>query len=444
MLGDRSEVLGRVDSVISSEDAGNLIYSRGTISLDTNAALGKSEKSCAIVASPVPGHPSFRLLRFYVDDRTSAERNLVRQRNVDFLSSRVAHEINNPLTWVLFTVDELSAELASGAPNVQDMRMLLNDAKTGVQRVTHIIRDVRQLAHTANETQVQGDVAEAIGLAMRIGRHTLPRGIQVTTEVAPGLPPIGMSTSALGQVILNLLVNAGDALDESGRRDGQVDVVVFYREGRVTVRVSDNGPGVPRALVARIFDAHFTTKAPGKGTGLGLPMVRDLVSKAGGTVALESSDRGAVFTLTLPSIVAPSVAAPEGNRPLLLAIDDDEAILRVWQAMLNPHFDVVTARNGSEATQQVQSGLRPDLVLCDVHLPDTCGPDLVRELAEVSREFHPRTVFVTASLTEALQQQVSSLGHRILSKNDKLTDFFDAVDCSSSTSIRASGSTLTR
>jgi len=220
-----------------------------------------------------------------------------------------------------------------------------------------------------------------------------------------GLPAVHGSEARLGQVFLNLLVNAAHAIPE-GRAD-QHEVRVHARvaePGMVMIEVRDTGMGIEPALLERIFDPFFTTKSPSMGTGLGLAICHRIVSGLGGRIEVESEPtRGSVFRVWLPaSDVAPE-SSPLPEQPLgarrgrgrVLLIDDDEQLLSAMALMLRDDNEVHTMTSARAALVRLREGERYDAVFCDLIMPDMSGMEFHARLLEVLPELAERVIFMT-------------------------------------------------
>jgi signal transduction histidine kinase len=228
--------------------------------------------------------------------RAQAERLAV----VGRLAAGVAHEINNPLSFVKANVQYVSDELSRGAALPQEAREALGEALQGIERISQIVGDMRGLAREAQEPGLPFHAGEALEEAFRLASIRLG-AVRATWSAAPGLPPVRGSRRLLVQALVNLLANAAEAAEaapDAARR--WVSASAAAREGGVELRVEDGGPGLPPEVLDRLFEPFVSTKGP-KGTGLGLALVREQVSRCGGTV--EGANRpagGACFRVWLP------------------------------------------------------------------------------------------------------------------------------------------------
>jgi CheY-like chemotaxis protein len=212
------------------------------------------------------------------------------------------------------------------------------------------------------------------------------------------------SEARLGQVFLNLIVNAAQAIPEGQADQNEIRLVTRRGEGdHVVVEVIDTGPGISPDVLPRLFTPFFTTKPVGVGTGLGLSICRRLVSAIGGEITVETEvGKGTTFRVTLPATVATAPAArretadlPAPRRGRILVVDDEEAIGRSIRRLVGRDHDVTALTQATEALQLIGSGQRFDIILCDVMMPVMTGMDLYGELERVAPDQAARVVFLT-------------------------------------------------
>lgn len=258
--------------------------------------------------------------------REAAERRLEEQRLLSLRSDRlralgemaagIAHELNQPLVGVRGMAEHILIAMKRGwnmdEEKVRDKLSLIIEQ---ADRMAHIIEHVRLFSREAGKPEVQpvnvNDVASsAIGL---LGEQLRSRGIQLECGLGEALPPVLANAFSLEEVILNLLVNARDALEERkdtcpGADCAGISLQTFVndespKQRRVEIEVADRGIGIPEELLPRVFDAFFTTKGPDKGTGLGLPISRSIVQQYGGEIHIESSPAsGTKVAVSLPAL----------------------------------------------------------------------------------------------------------------------------------------------
>jgi len=223
---------------------------------------------------------------------------------------------------------------------------------------------------------------------------------QIVERVAPGLPPVSGSGSRLGQVLLNLLVNAAHAIPE-GRPDRNVVRVSAVADGdEVIVEIADTGAGIPPHVLGRIFDPFFTTKPVGQGTGLGLAISHEIVRSLGGKITVESAvGQGTTFTITLPIARSHRGSTPNLVGPItrarVLLVDDEAAVGRSIHALLAPDIEVVALTRVDDAIERILGGEQYDAILCDLVMPGTGGVELYRQLAHAAPAAARRIVFMT-------------------------------------------------
>ncbi len=226
-----------------------------------------------------------------------------RMAMVGQLAAGVAHEINNPLAFVRSNVNSLEAAARNpGEFSHEELQELIEDTRTGLERIRQIVSDVRSFAREEGEDVVPCDVRPLVEDAVRLGRVKLKNLAELEVHLPETLPPGTVNPRHFCQVLLNLLVNAADALEQAKTRKPKVALFARVETGQLVVTVKDNGPGIPEGLRPRLFEPFFTTKPDGRGTGLGLSISRDYLERMGGTLRLVETDgTGACFELRVPA-----------------------------------------------------------------------------------------------------------------------------------------------
>lgn len=215
------------------------------------------------------------------------------------VASGIAHEINNPLAVITQESEWLAHLLDQPEPPVNDARDSLAIIRSQVNRCADITHNLLNLARTWKPIRQPADLNRCVEDMARLAeRDAKPRNIALVRNYDESLPKVPLDPPLMRQAVLNLLVNAVQAVG----KEGMVTVSTGRAPGgRVFVRVADNGPGIPQEHLGRVFDPFFTTKAPGKGTGLGLSITQRIVDRLGGFIsAANQPEVGAVFTITLP------------------------------------------------------------------------------------------------------------------------------------------------
>jgi signal transduction histidine kinase len=221
--------------------------------------------------------------------------------SIGMLAAGVAHEVNNPLAYVLNNVEIAMKQLAPLGEATRQGREALGVALEGVDRIRTIVRDLLALSRVNDVPIGPIDVPVVVESTLALARKEIAERAQLVYEHEPVALSRG-TVARLGQVLLNLVANALEAMPEGARVTNELRVVVRPSAfGGAIVEVSDNGVGIPAEHCPRLFDPFFTTKAPGLGTGLGLSITQRLVSEMGGELSFESVvKRGSTFRVTLP------------------------------------------------------------------------------------------------------------------------------------------------
>jgi signal transduction histidine kinase/CheY-like chemotaxis protein len=319
------------------------------------------------------------------------------------LSSAVAHEINNPLSYIIGNLDFVRQELAEGGSvDREALDEALADALEGAEQVRKVVRDLNSFARTTDEVS-NVDVRTAIESAARMAGHQIRHRARLRCDVDISAAVL-VNDGRLAQVLLNLLVNAAQAIPV-GRADRNDIVIRAYdRDPYVAVEVEDTGVGIPRDILHRVTEPFFTTKAVGEGTGLGLAVCKNLVERIGGRMEIESTAGvGTTVRLLLPSAARPALAPTrrqprQRRRPVnarrILVVDDDARVLRFMQRTLAGH-EVTVAANGRQAIEALERPGRFDLVLCDLMMPDIPGAEVYERIRRSHPELVERFVLVT-------------------------------------------------
>jgi len=229
------------------------------------------------------------------------------------LAAGVAHELNNPLAYVksnLFVVSECVEDLLAAArvPAPEDLRQSLVEAREGVDRVARVVADLRAFAHADTGHWEEADLHEVVERALRIVMGAIGGKLRLEKALAPEAPRLHCRPSQLEQVLVNLFVNAAQAV----RAGGTIAVRTGQAEAQAWVEVEDSGPGIPQEHLGRIFEPFFTTKPVGEGTGLGLSLAHGIVKAHGGGIEVRSVvGAGTTFRVSLP-LAGPVLASDEG------------------------------------------------------------------------------------------------------------------------------------
>ena len=363
-------------------------------------------------------------LVFDVTERVLRDRQLLRTQRLDSvgrLASGIAHDLNNILAPVL-----MGADLLLDSARDSDERNLLGMIKSSAQRGAAILKQLLTFGRGGGEELVVLQVEPLVREMLKIIAETFPKNVAVQSRVAPDLPALRGNVTQLHQVLLNLCINARDAMPAGGRLTleaygEQVDGSLA-RSGpasapgpHVVLEVADTGSGIPPDVLDKIFDPFFTTKSAGQGTGLGLSTVLGIVRSHRGFIRVDSQPgHGTRFRVYLPvGSAEPAAEPPAAPAPLpdgrgegILLVDDEESARQVARQMLEKHgYRVFAARNGAEALALY--GRDPaliQLVLTDVMMPGMDGVALLRRLRRTAPDL--KAIAMTGGLTRAEMAQV--------------------------------------
>jgi two-component system cell cycle sensor histidine kinase/response regulator CckA len=386
---------------------------------------------------------------------TTSERALHEQLNISermaslgTLAAGVAHEINNPLTYIqcniVLAVEEVNellelpelALLTERIDSLREVRDSLSVALEGTQRVAKITSELKHFSRVdklkAKPLALQDLLESAIGLASNEIRHRA----ELHTYYAPSLPLTFGDPYQLTQVFINLLVNAAQSFDAVEVEAPSISVSVSDEDGQLIVAICDNGEGMNEDTLRRVFDPFFTTKA-NTGTGLGLSVSHRIVHDLGGSLRAESRPGvGTTMTVTLPH--APSLS-PLGSEPRLtlespravgatIMVIEDEPLIQSLLERLLDHHDVHIFTSLQQAITQLEV-LTPHAIICDLMLPGEGGEHLHRHLRAHAPDLMQRTLFMTGgAFTPGAELFLNTVQPRLLRKPFKSEDLIDQVD----------------
>ncbi len=346
------------------------------------------------------------------------------------LAAGVAHTINNPLTVVSSNatfaregLEELRVMLAaqgaltgSIADKLDDLVRTTTDLTSAGGRIEKTVADLRSFS--GRERGPSGaDIHRVVEWAVRETSARLGPTARISTTLTP-VPTVVGDDIQLGHVLVNLIVNAAQAIDTSGTIHITVDLT---SDGRVELAVIDTGCGILAEIKERVFEPFFTTKAIGVGTGLGLSIVHGIVTSFGGTVVLESEvGRGTTVRLSLAAERGRTTSLPPTRvtaaKARLLVIDDESMVRRAIARALRAH-DVVSVENPVDALALLDRGERFDLILSDLMMPNMTGVEFFEELLRRFPELARRVVFITGgALTAGNQEFVRNLPNECVQK----------------------------
>ena len=340
---------------------------------------------------------------------------------VGTLAGGVAHDFNNLLT-VITGYTELAMMRNPGDAKLKKDLVQVIEASQRAARLTH------QLLAFSRKQVLQPsvlDLNDVVGEIVPMLRRLIGEHIRIVFDSASGLPAVLADRGQLEQVIINLVVNARDAMPTGGT----IRIVTAVNadngsdgQSRVALLVSDTGAGIPAEIRHRIFEPFFTTKELGKGTGLGLSMVYGIIKQSGGTIDLETEiGKGTTFTIELPASGATrdltpatrDLVVPRGDETILL-VEDEPELRELARRTLESFGYNVIAPDHTEDALAISISRNVDLLLTDIVMPVMSGPTIVKRLADVGA--HPAVLYMTGYADETLAEYRLEPGAALLRK----------------------------
>jgi PAS domain S-box-containing protein len=358
-----------------------------------------------------------------------------RMASLGTLAAGVAHEINNPLTYVignLQVVAEALAQPGAGPGPSAELAAATAEALDGAERVRRIVQGLRSFSRSEEERRIALDLPEVLRAAIRLTANEVRHRAQLVCELGP-VPRVIADDGRLTQVFINLIVNAAHAIPV-GRSDANRITVRTRRgdDGGAVIEIEDTGRGMSREVQARAFDPFFTTKQLGEGTGLGLSICHGIIHGLGGAIAIDSTPgQGTTVRIALPAgpdaeaaaeagapaarrestppAVAPApapapavpvaeAAPPAAPRTRVLIVDDEPLVAETFGRMLSREHDVTVVPTGQAALDKVAGGAWFDAIVSDVMMPNMTGLELLDHLVRLAPEQARRLIFVSGGV----------------------------------------------
>jgi two-component system, cell cycle sensor histidine kinase and response regulator CckA len=375
------------------------------------------------------------LVRDQTERLDMAERLRVADRmaSVGTLAAGVAHELNNPLAYVLGNLELLNQQLRATWVEPTQLQVLVDEALDGARRMRSITQDLRTFSQPHADAAASIDPRVVMDSALRIAGTEI-RHRAVLRREYDDVPAVRAEAGKLGQVFLNLVVNAVQALPVGEAARNEILVRTFADDqGHAVIEVCDTGSGIPLHLASRIFEPFVTTKPREVGTGLGLSICHNIVTALGGHIAAHSrSPRGTVFRVRLPPsgtavaiTAAPPVPValprdvPAGKSVRVLIIDDDPLVASSLRRLLASR-EVHIADSGRRGIEMLREDDEFQVVLCDLMMPEVSGMDVYETVLEERPDLAERFIFMTGG---AFTERARAFLERV--PNPKLEKPFD-------------------
>jgi signal transduction histidine kinase/CheY-like chemotaxis protein len=370
-----------------------------------------------------------------------------RMASLGRLAAGVAHEINNPLAYVLGSIELLErglAEIGVLHPQaartgeiINDAQAALSNAKDGVERIRSIVKDLTTFARAVPDSRRPVEVEAVLESTLNLAWNELRHRVRVVKDFS-GVPELLGDEGRLAQVFLNLILNACQAIPDG--RQGVLRISTTSEGSSVKICVQDDGVGISPEDLPYVFEPFFTAQGQtgwgrgpkqyrdaAAGAGLNLAICRNVVTALGGTITVTSApEAGTRFTVTLQAAGAIEASA-EGNRARsrervnsrarILIIDDEPLLGQTLRFAFQDKHDVEVASSGREALDRLGTDADYDLVLCDLMMPDVSGEHVYRAVSERAPGLLPRFVFMTGgAFTERAQEFLAQFAGRQLEK----------------------------
>jgi signal transduction histidine kinase len=363
------------------------------------------------------------------------------------IAAGVAHEVRTPVTFVqtnthevVRRVAELRA-LADGDPHAEailaDLARLLQDNVDGIGRVARLVEDFGSFSSTGPVGQDRIDPValcrSSVGLVTPQVRHRA----RLVTQLAD-VPRVRGDARRLGQVVVNLVLNAAHAILPDHAAHNEVRVETSSAGGMVCIAVTDSGCGIPPAALPRVFDPFYSTKPRTDGTGLGLSISLEIVQEMGGFIEVHSTvGQGSRFEIWLPAVVEPAVTPANARRELtvvrarrkVMLVDDEALLLRALARVLRRHHEVVEAMGGEVALQLLRNGEQVDVVLCDLMMDGMDGVETLNAIRAEFPELADRCVVLTGgAVTQRTSDFLDNSDVPVVSKPVALDTLLKVID----------------
>lgn len=359
-------------------------------------------------------------------DAASVSESAVHARNrialLGTLAGRLAHEINNPLTFIMPSIDQALEDLGALVDKVPSLRATmstLQEARVGAEHASLVARDVRMFSRREPGSVGAVDLRRVLDATLRLARRDVEAKAKLVRDY-DGVPPVLGSEVGLGQVFLNLVVNAVQAVPAGDAYSHRITVRGREELDRVVVEVSDTGSGMSEEVRRRIFEPYYTTKSDGEGTGLGLSISQDLVTSFGGTLGVVSEPgRGTTFTVTLKAMPRESVVSsrPPVRTGRVLVVDDDPLVAEAVRQALAAENEVVVASSGPEALARLAIGETFDAIFCDLMMPEMDGMRFYDEVSNVAGAVTEVIAFLSGGVEDvATEVFLARTGRPVLEK----------------------------
>ncbi len=413
--------------------------------VEVTSGTGKERRNYYIRSSPVfDQYGNVTAVVEMVEDITERKQMTAslaqtdRMAGIGLLAAGVVHEINNPLMYVLYTLEKLARDLppvgeAIGELLDQDrnsrrlkkekkglssknaridpekfveLAKRTENAREGATRIRKIVRDLKTFSRVEEDRLVPVSLHDIIEGALNMAFNEIKYRARIIKDYGR-IPVIRANDGRLAQVFLNLLVNAAHAIDEGAVDQNEIRIKTSTRDKNAVIEISDTGCGIKQDDLENIFEPFFSTKEIGVGSGLGLSICQNIIVGIGGSIDIESTvGEGSTFTVEIPARQGvPAQDSTEADDPVnfdepavrgrVLIVEDEPHILGILTRVLGDDHEIIQASSGSEAQRIIGEGEIPDVIVCDLMMPQITGMDLYGWILSLNPSLASKMIFIT-------------------------------------------------
>lgn len=333
--------------------------------------------------------------------------------SIGTLAAGVAHEVNNPLSYMKANADMMAEEIAemsgvSPSSRLRDLAERVAEIREGTRRIHHIVKGLKAFSRASAKKTENIDLSRILDMAVRLASHELRHRAELVCDFATDTPVVMGDESQLVQVAVNLIVNAAQAIPDGHRAHNVVTLSCGRTaDGKAFFMVADTGKGMAPETLRQAFTPFFTTKAQDVGTGLGLAISHGIITSHGGTIAADSKEgEGTTIRVELPSVARVDLDAQTAPRAAahvapaqsfdVLVVDDDRLVAQSLARLLRGHR-VTLIERAADALAMLVAGAHFDVIVCDLMMPNMSGRELFAALSEQVPAMAARMVFVTGA-----------------------------------------------
>jgi len=416
---------------------------RDVLRIRDEESLGREVRPVSQTVSPVIALGAVVVLRDVAEPKRRQQRLDLADRlaSLGTMAGGVAHEVNNPLSIVVASVEYSLEELARHRTDLEKgggdgaggalerldrICLALHDVRSSADHIAGTVAALKEFSRPVSQNTGQADVRRPLEWAIRMMSRELYDRARLVAEMAD-LPPVRADETRLMHVFVNLLANAAQAIHPGSPAANEVRVTARVDRGRVAIEVRDTGCGMTAKVAQHAFDPFFTTRPVGSGIGLGLSICRGIVTSLGGEIEIDSEvGKGTVVRVTLLPMAGEAMPAelpkrvqlaPVERRGKVMVIDDNEDVLCVVRRVLEAEHDVVAVSEAQAALDRLSGGESFDVILCDLMMPGITGRDFYEQLLAARSGDAHRIVFITGGATTTHTEDfVRSVPNRVIQK----------------------------